>query len=183
MPRADTSGGCYCDHTSLTPDARPGAQPLGCRMHECPSARDKPDALPHRTSLQPKDCAPGSLWHHHAMPSLFRELTHSLIPLIDMNCSRSQVSPKKAGPESQRIPIKRWEDVDFTVPMGSAVPGGRIRDCALKPPAVIRGRPPGKPVCSCLAGRIRPPRPKGKKFGRRARVDLGGRWLRRFAGR
>src|SRR5664279_908313 len=78
------------------------------------------------------------------MASPFREQTRLLIPLIGMKRSRSQVSPKKADPWSQRIPIKRWKDVDFTVPMRSALPGGRIRDCALKPPVVIRRRPPGK---------------------------------------
>jgi hypothetical protein len=117
------------------------------------------------------------------MTSPFREQTRRLIPLIGMKCSRSQIKPKKAGPGSQRIPIKRWEEVDFTVPMGSALPGGGRRDCALKLPAVIRGRPPGTRVCSCHVARIRPSRPQGRKCGRWEKVDLGGRWLRRFAGR
>src|ERR1035437_10617560 len=112
-----------------------------------------------------------------------REPKLPLIALISMNCSHARVSQKKGGPRWQRIPIQRWKDVDFIVPMVSALPGGRIRDCALKPPAVIRERPPGTRVCSCLAGRIRPARLLGSKFGRRARVDLGGRGVRRFAGR
>ena len=115
--------------------------------------------------------------------SLCREQTCPLIPLIDMKGTRSQVSPKKAGTRSQRILIKRWEEVDFTVPMGSDLPGGRIRDCALKLPAVIREQPPGMRICARRVGPTRPARRHRRAVGRSEKVDMGGRWLRRFARR
>lgn len=78
----------------------------------------------------------------------FRELNHPLIPLISMNCSHSKVRQKKGGPKSQRIPIRRWQNMSFIVPMGNALPGGKSRVCALQSPSVIRGRPPGMASCA-----------------------------------
>jgi hypothetical protein len=73
-----------------------------------------------------------------------REPKRPLIPLISMNCSHSKVRQKKGCPRSQRIPIRRWQNMSFIVPIESALPGGKSRVCALESPAVIRGRRPGR---------------------------------------
>ena len=81
-----------------------------------------------------------------------------------MNRSRSQVRQPKTSSGPQPIPIIKWEADGFAVAMGSALPGGTTRDCALKSPAVIRGRPPGTTICPglSLASRNRPSRPEGR---------------------
>ena len=85
-----------------------------------------------------------------------REPKRPLIPLISMNCSHSKVRQKKGCPRSQRIPVRRWQNMSFIVPIESALPGGKSRVCALPPPAVIRGRPPGVSDFPSLLAWIRP---------------------------
>jgi hypothetical protein len=102
----------------------------------------------------------------------FREPNRRFNPPTSMNGSRFPLKQKKGGPKSQRIPIRRWQSMSFIVPIESALPGGKSRVCALPPPAVIRGRPPGVSDFPSLLAWIQPSLSDGRNQFRHPARDF-----------
>jgi hypothetical protein len=74
---------------------------------------------------------------------LLQEPNGSVITLISMNGSRSQLKQKADGPELRRIPVRPWQHLSFAVPLKERLARRRIeRLCAHAPgghPGVAAG--------------------------------------------